>query len=162
MIIQEGKNWTTENFYLIFWRIAMHLRHVLGAKEECDPLSRWTAVVWLVISTGTNNPQKWWCWLTSLITCSLLTTFVMKLVEAWQLPHGYPHPTKQIKMYTKEENSQTTKACTLMAASLQASSSTGTSKSMKNQKKQHTFLHGHWASWAFTQFIHEINCLFNL
>jgi hypothetical protein len=65
----------------------------------------------------------------------------MKLVEARQLPHGYPHPTKQIKMYTEEENSQTTKPCTLMAASLQASSSTGTSKSMKNQKKQHTFLH---------------------
>jgi hypothetical protein len=69
----------------------MHLRHMLGAKEECDPLSRWTAVVWLTISTGTNNPQKWWCWLTSLTTCSLLTTFVMKLVEAWQLPHGYLH-----------------------------------------------------------------------
>jgi hypothetical protein len=45
---------------------------------------------------------------------------------------------------------------------LQPSSSTGTSKSMKNQKKQHTFLHAHWASWALTQFIHEINCLFNL
>jgi hypothetical protein len=40
-------------------------------------------------------------------------------------------------MYTEEENSQTTKPCTLMAASLQASSSTGTSKSMKNQ--QHSF-----------------------
>jgi hypothetical protein len=45
----------------------------------------------------------------------------MKLVEAWQLPHGYLHPTKQIKMYTEEENSQTTKPSTLMAASLQAS-----------------------------------------
>jgi len=69
----------------------MHLRHMLGAKEECDPLSRWTAVVRLTISTRTNNPQKWWCWLTSLTTCSLLNTFVMKLVEAWQLPHGYLH-----------------------------------------------------------------------
>ncbi len=69
----------------------MHLRHMIGAKEECDPLIRWTAVVWLAISTGTNNPQKWWCWLTSLTTRSLLTTFVMTLVEAWQLPHGYLH-----------------------------------------------------------------------
>jgi hypothetical protein len=56
-----------------------------------------------------------------ILSCSLLITFVMKSVEAWQLPHGYLHPTKQIKMCAKEENSQTTKPCTLMATSLQSS-----------------------------------------
>jgi len=76
----------------------MHLRHMLGAKEGCDPLSRWTAVVWLASSTGTNNPQKWWSywhplllalsWLPLLWSCESMAIATWVPAYSWKWQSG--------------------------------------------------------------------------